>query len=300
MNLQRTPLRTPAWDSWDHRVAGLALGLGIAALVGPTGWRLAQWVWPTDEQGHGPVILAASAWLMWRAWPRLREQAAATVPQTAAAAALMALGLIVYALGRSQAVLLLEVGALLMVGTALVLGRWGLAGLRVLAFPLFFLLFMIPLPEALVAGVTAPLKAAVSLVATHLLQSADLPVARTGVMLTAGPYQLLVADACAGLNTLFTLEALGLLYLHLMGHVAWWRNVALAVLVLPISFAANVTRVITLVLVTLHWGDDVGQGYAHDFAGMTLFGVALVLMLATDGLLGAAARALRSVREARA
>lgn len=276
-------------DSRSTWVAALGLGAGIAALTAPTAWRLARWVWPSDEQGHGPVILAASAWLVWRAWPRLGQASPAGARESAAAAVLMLLGLALYAVGRSQAVLMMEVGALLLLGSALVLGRWGLGGLRILAFPLFFLLFMIPLPEALVAAVTAPLKAAVSMVATAVMQELALPVARSGVMITAGPYQLLVADACAGLNTLFTLEALGLLYLHLMGHAAWWRNVALAVLVMPIAFAANVMRVMTLVWVTLHFGDDVGQGYAHGFAGMTLFGVGLALMLAADGLLGVVA-----------
>lgn len=275
------------------------LSAGLAALVLPTGWRLAQWVWPTDEQGHGPVILGASAWLAWRAWPalgRLKESGGRSAD--AAAATLFVLALLVYALGRSQAVLMMEAGSLVMMAVALVLGHWGLAGVRVMAFPLFFLLFAIPLPEALVAAVTAPLKSAVSMAATALMQGAGLPVARMGVMISAGPYQLLVADACAGLNTLFTLEALGLLYLHVMGHAAWWRNLALAVLVLPISFAANVLRVITLVLVTLHFGDDVGQGYAHDFAGFTLFAAALLLLIGVDSLLGLGGRAVQRWRSA--
>lgn len=279
----------------------LTLALGAAALAVPTGWRLAQTVWPTDEQGHGPVILAASAWLLWRAWPKVKAAGPGDVPHwtrsaLATASALLALALIAYVLGRSQAVLLLEVGALVALGVALLLGRWGWGGLRAAAFPMFFLLFMIPLPEALVASVTAPLKAAVSMVATHAMQASGLPVARNGVMITAGPYQLLVADACAGLTTLFTLEALGLLYLHLRGHAAWWRNLALALLVVPIAFGANVLRVITLVLVTLHFGDAVGQGYAHDFAGFTLFGAALMLMLATDGLIGLARRGVLRLR----
>lgn len=278
-----------------------ALALGAAALAVPTGWRLAHTVWPTDEQGHGPVILAASAWLLWRAWPAVKAAGPLDVPawrapSLATASVLVALALVAYVLGRSQAVLLLEVGALVALGVALLLGRWGWGGLRAAAFPMFFLLFMIPLPEALVAAVTAPLKAAVSMVATDAMQAAGLPVARNGVMITAGPYQLLVADACAGLTTLFTLEALGLLYLHLRGHAAWWRNLTLALLVVPIAFGANVLRVITLVLVTLHFGDAAGQGYAHDFAGFTLFGAALMLMLATDGVIGLARRGVLRLR----
>jgi exosortase len=145
---------------------------------------------------------------------------------------------------------------------------------------------MIPLPEALVAAVTAPLKSAVSAVASSLLYHLGYPVGRSGVILTVGQYQLLVADACAGLNSMFTLEALGLLYMNLMGYTSVRRNVVLAILLVPIAFCANIVRVMILVLVTYHFGDEAGQGFVHGFAGMVLFMVALVLMLATDKLLG--------------
>ena len=105
---------------------------------------------------------------------------------------------------------------------------------------------------------------------------------RSGVLLTVGPYQLLVADACAGLNSMFTLEALGMLYMNIMGYTSFRRNLALAILIIPISFAANVVRVMILVLVTYHFGDEAGQGFVHGAAGMVLFAVALTFMLLTD------------------
>ena len=103
--------------------------------------------------------------------------------------------------------------------------------------------------------------------------------------LQIGQYQLLVADACAGLQTLLTLEALGLFYLNLVNHSSVYRNVILAILIVPISFSANVIRVIVLTLITYHFGDAAGQGFLHDFAGMVLFVSALVLILSVDGIL---------------
>jgi exosortase/archaeosortase family protein len=85
---------------------------------------------------------------------------------------------------------------------------------------------------------------------------------------------------------MFTLEALGLLYMNLMQYTAPARNIALAVLIIPISFVANVIRVMILVLVTYHFGDEAGQGFVHGFAGMVLFLVALTLILFTDKLIG--------------
>ena len=94
-----------------------------------------------------------------------------------------------------------------------------------------------------------------------------------------GQYKLLVADACAGLHTLFTLEALGLLYLNIVRHDSLFRNVTLAILIVPISFTANVFRVIVLTLITYHFGDEAGQGFLHGFAGMVLFLSALLLIM---------------------
>ena len=111
------------------------------------------------------------------------------------------------------------------------------------------------------------------------------PIARNGVVLQIGQYQLLVADACAGLQTLLTLEALGLFYLNVVRHTSAFRNVMLAILIIPISFAANVIRVTTLTLITYHFGNDAGQGFLHGFAGMVLFLSALILILAVDTLL---------------
>lgn len=106
-------------------------------------------------------------------------------------------------------------------------------------------------------------------------------------MITVGQYQLLVAEACAGLQTMFTLEALGLLYTHMMAYKSAVRSVLMAVLVVPVAFFANVVRVVILVLITYHLGDEVGQGFVHGFAGMVLFAVALVFIMSLDRVMGA-------------
>ena len=122
-------------------------------------------------------------------------------------------------------------------------------------------------------------------VAENVLYFFDYPIARTGVVLQIGQYQLLVADACAGMHTLISLEALGLLYLNLVRHDSLFRNITLAILIVPISFTANVIRVMVLTLVTFYYGDAAGQGFVHGFAGMVLFVVALTLIMSVDSAL---------------
>ena len=139
---------------------------------------------------------------------------------------------------------------------------------------------MVPLPGPLVNELTLPMKTAVSFVTDELLHRAGYPIARSGVLLQIGQYQLLVADACAGLQTLLTLESLGLFYLNLVRHSSALRNAGIALLILPISFAANVIRVMSLTLITFYFGDEAGQGFLHGFAGIVLFLSALMLILA--------------------
>jgi exosortase B len=158
----------------------------------------------------------------------------------------------------------------------------GTAALQTQWFALFFMLFMVPLPGVVVDMLTMPMKIAVSYVAEQLLYGAGYPIGRSGVVLQIGQYMLLVADACAGLHTLLTLEALGLLYLNLVRRDSAFRNIGLACLIVPISFTANVVRVMALTLITFHFGDAAGQGFLHQFAGMVLFLSALLLIIGFD------------------
>jgi exosortase B len=264
-------------------MASALLLMGFAALYLPSYLDLARRVWPTDEQGHGPIILALGLWLLYA--QRHALAALPVRPDKALGTGLLLIGALMYALGRTQGMLVFEVLSQHLVVIGLMLLFLGWRALRLVWFPLFFLLFVVPLPASVVMSVTAPLKAAVSAVAAKLLYSLGYPVARAGVMLSVGHYQLLVADACAGLNSMFTLEALGLLYMNLMHYTSVARNVTLALLIIPISFIANITRVLILVLVTYHFGDAAGQGFIHRFAGMVLFVAGLLLILLTDRLL---------------
>ncbi|MCH8854898.1 MAG: exosortase B [Proteobacteria bacterium] len=288
MSAQRLSSRLPA--GFDIPVA-VMLCAGYLFMFAPTFRDLAVTIWSRDEQGHGPIILMVVLWLVYRKHETLFQLP--THPSWVAGSLWFALGLFMYVLGRSQAVAMLEVGALIPISTALLLLFKGPAAVRLLWFPLFFLLFMVPLPATLVVALTTPLKSAVSAVASNLLYSLGYPVGRSGVVLTVGPYQLLVADACAGLNSMFTLEALGLLYMNIMNYQSAARNLLMALAIVPISFVANIVRVCILVLVTYHFGDEAGQGFVHGCAGLVLFIVALSLILTFDHGLLALGRRLK-------
>lgn len=268
----------PARSFW------LVVGAGWLTLAVPSFWDFMFGQWSAYSQGHELLLFAVVAWLMWRQWPAI-----GALPDRAPAWwawASLALGLAAYAFGRTQEFIRIEMLALWWISVSILLACKGWAGLRQTWFMWLFALFMIPIPFSVVLMLTAPLKEAVSALATVILGSVGYPVGRSGVVITAGQYQLLVAEACAGLHSMFILEAMGLLYSYLVNHQSWTRNALLAAFAVPVSFFANVIRVMILVVVTYHFGDAVGQGFIHNFAGIVLFAVALALIGMVDALLG--------------
>ena len=262
--------------------------LGLLVLYVPTYWVLAHGLWNSDDHAHGPIVLVVALYLVWqqRAVFMRDASAAPTRGEAATGWTLLTVGLLAYALGRSQDILLFEIGSQIPVILGALLITLGMRAARALWFALFFLLFMIPLPGFVVDAATGPLKQYISVITEQVLYAAGYPIARSGVMLTVGQYQLLVADACSGLHSMFSLSAMGLLYLYLMQHTSVARNVVIMAAILPIAFAANIVRVMVLVLVTYHLGDEAGQGFLHGFAGILLFVIGLLFLFVLDWVLG--------------
>jgi len=133
--------------------------------------------------------------------------------------------------------------------------------------------------------VTQPLKLIVSQAVAAALGGVGYPVARVGVTIYVAQYQLLVEDACAGLNSLISLTAIGLFYVYVMRNSNVRYSALLLALVVPIAILANCVRVAALVLLTYYFGDAVAQGFLHKFAGMVTFTSALLLIFLIDALL---------------
>ena len=244
-------------------LAWVPLLFGLLALYVPTYVDLAEVFWNTRDGSYGAVMFLLAGWLLWRQRDVLRETDRPA--NRTAGAVLLGIGLIAYALGRSQLFYQLEVASQLPVLFGLTLLFLDAAALRALALPLSLLLFVVPLPGSLADPLLLPLKELVSRVVDDTLHWMGYPIARNGVVLLIGPYSLLVADACSGLNSMVALSGIGLVYVHLCGHARRSLNAALLLSALPIAFLANVLRVMALVLVTYHGGDAAGAAF-HDAA----------------------------------
>jgi exosortase B len=256
---------------------------GFASMYLPVYWWAFNGIWQTDEQAHGLIVLVVTAVLVW-----LRRRALLAVElQPAPVAGWLALfvGLLLYLVGRALEVSILFLGSQIpvLLGALLIVGGW--PAIRALWFPLIYIAFMIPLPGTLVDALTGPLKQWVSVIAETLLYTAGYPIARDGVMLTIGQYQLLVADACSGLHSMFSLSALGVLYMYIVARASLLHNAVMLASILPVAFAANIVRVLILILVTYHLGDEAGQGFLHGAAGIVLMIAALLFLFVVDALL---------------
>ena len=267
---------------------------GLAAMYLPVYWWAGQTIWQSDDHAHGAIVLVVLVWLFWQ----LRGPLAGLPdePARGAGMAVFGAGLLMYLLGRMLEFSIFVFGSQILVLAGGLLLLKGRAALRLAWFPVFYAVFMIPLPGVLVDAVTGPLKQWISSLVELILYPLGYPIARNGVVITIGQYQMLVADACSGLHSMFSLTALGTLFMYITARKSRLHNALMLASILPIAFVANVIRVIILVLVTYHFGDEAGQGFLHGAAGMVLMLVALVIIMAFDALLAFAARRLAARR----
>jgi len=182
-------------------------------------------------------------------------------------------------------VLMIAIASQAFVVAAILLLMRGPAALRLAWFAVFYFVFMIPLPGTLIDSITGPLKQWISVIVVELLYRVGYPISRNGVVLEIGQYQMLVADACSGLHSMYSLSALGTLFMYIVRRKSAVHNAVMLASILPIAFVANIVRVIALVLITYYLGDEAGQGFLHGTAGMVLMMVALACFFALDWVL---------------
>ena len=277
----RTPGLPEAWPLW----------LGLVVLAVPTMFRLSDQSWSREFGAYGPIILATGGWLLWRQAGVLKAEGspgAAWLTWTVLAGAMAS-----YVFGRAYDFMPLEVGGVYLAGLAMLQSRFGLKAMKLVWFPLLYLAFVIPPPNTLLAQLTAPLKVFVSQVATDWLHGWGLPVAREGVTIFVAQYQLLVEDACSGMNSIVGLIAVSLLYIYLMRGSSWLYSLVLVMVVVPVAIVANILRIMVLVLLTYFYGNEVAQGFLHFTAGMFLFATALLFVFLIDRLMALAVARLR-------
>lgn len=265
---------------------------GVLACALPALILVGRDVWSTEQGAHGPIILLTGLWLLWReTGPLARAPLARLSPGQfiVGLVAIAVLGvLIVYCaiIGRLWLRWALTYGVLMVV-YGLFAGR---SNVRRAWFPLLYLGFLTPPSPALIVPLTRALKLGIAHAAAQFLAALGYDTASLGASLYVDSYELVVAAACAGLNSLTSLLAIGLLYAFLRHRAEPVFLLVLGIYALPIAILANFLRVVLLLLVTHYLGNDAAQGMLHDAAGLTTFSLALGGMVLLDLALVAIAR----------
>ncbi|MFO8006907.1 MAG: EpsI family protein, partial [Candidatus Brocadiia bacterium] len=242
-------------------------------------WMMIRWDQAGGYYSHGWLVLPISAYLLYR---RRKRIAACPVRACPWGLAVLVPALLVHVVASAWQVGFLSGFALLGALAGVVLTLLGPQMLRVVAFPLIFLLFMVPVPSVLIEKASFRLKLAAARLAVGFLDVAGLAAVREGSYVRIPTGTVVVDDVCSGLKYLIALTAFGALYAHI-SPLDRPRKALLFALSIPVAFVANVVRVILMLLVAYRWGpESVEQWYFHDLFGFALFTTAFLLLFTVE------------------
>jgi exosortase len=273
------------------RAAEWVLLATATAWLLPALYGLATRTWSTPQGAQGPIILLTGLWALRFEYNRARAKA---VPGNLGWTMLwFAAAVLLYVLARLVGMLSLACFAAWLGGVAALYGCVGRVVLRRLAFPLGYLLCLVPLPYAVEMALTGTLKTGVAYWSVSTLAALGWDVAYSGSLLYVDQFELLVEAACAGLNSIFSLTAIGLFYIFWQRRRRWHEALVLALAIVPLAILANIVRVILLIAL-VHWrGAQVLETAAHPAAGFLMFAISLALLVALDRALPRRARKRR-------
>ncbi len=266
-------------QAWRWIAAFVAVA---AAAYGPILLEMGRDWARDDNYSHGFLVPLVSAYFLWRRRGRLVRLA----PRPAnAGLVLLLLGLAALVLGEIGAEQFTKRLSFLVVvaGGVVFLGGW--RWLRAVAFPYAYLFFMVPLPYIVYDAVAFPLKLFAARVATGLVANLGIPIFAEGNVIYLESTTLQVADACSGIRSLVSLLALAAAFAYVT-QPAGWRRWLLFLAAVPIAIATNVGRIVGTAVLADRYGAKVAMGFFHEFAGVVVFGAALLLLFALGAVVG--------------
>lgn len=261
--------RTPVWQTC------ILLAL-VVWLYSPVLARLAGQWWSDPNFSHGFLVPIFSCFMLWQ--DRTRLQAIRSAPSWWGLPVVL-FSLCTLLLGVFGAELFLSRTSLLLLITGMVLFMRGWQTLRAVAFPLAFLILMIPIPNIVFNQITLPLQILASKLSAWLLPLLGVPVLREGNVINLPAMPLEVADACSGIRSLLSLTTLAIMYGYLMERRISIRF-ALALAAIPIAVIANGLRIVGTGLLVQYWDPDKAEGFFHSFSGWLIFVVSLAMLFA--------------------
>ncbi len=269
----------------DFGAGRIVLWGGLALLCALTYFSIGQHLygdWINDPNySHGLLVPLISAYFIWQKRANLKQM---PVNPSNAGLFLILLALIILIAGvaaqeyytkRSSFIFLLA-------GTIVFILGW--QWLKALLLPVGFLFFMIPLPYILYDAIAFPLKLFVAKFSVIALKLMNVIVLREGNIIMFPHTTLEVADACSGLRSLMSLLCLGVA-LAVVSQKKKSAMFLLVALTVPIAVLTNMIRVIGTGFLAQYYGAAAAEGFFHEFAGMGVFILAMVLLFVSSGVI---------------
>jgi exosortase len=257
----------------------------VASAIVVTYWSVIRGLidaWSTDDNySHGFFIVPLAVYF---AWERRQRLALTPLRPSAAGLVLVAGSLMMLVAGILGAELFLSRVSLVGMIAGAILYLYGWPRLRVVLFPLAFMLLMIPLPALIFNKIAFPLQLVASHVGEYGVRAANIPILREGNVLILANATLEVAEACSGIRSLISLITLGIVFGYFADSRAWVRT-AIALSAIPVAILANGLRVASAGWAAHYMGQAGVEGLFHEFSGWVVFVVAFLMMLALQRLL---------------
>lgn len=249
----------------------------LATLYSPTFiWLVRSWL-SNPYYGHGFLIPLVSGFFVWRNRGQLKR-----AKPSHAGVMVLILGLSVYVAGFALRMHFLLALSLLIVLTGLSLYFFSGKATRSLMFPVWFLIFMIPLP--FLNEIDYRLQSFSARVSAAIVKAIGIPVSVTGAEISLENSSFVIGLPCSGMNTLISLLALAAVFGYVLTGPLYKKGI-LFMLALPIAILANAFRIVLLLLVADHFGTEAATGFFHGFSSLLLFLVAFLLLVLLSRLL---------------
>jgi exosortase len=238
--------------------------------------------WSTDDNySHGFFIIPLAVYF---AWERRAALAGAPMRPSPSGLVVAAGSLVLLVAGLLGAELFLSRVSIVGVITGAVLFLFGWPMLRIVAFPLAFMLLMIPLPAIIFNQIAFPLQLIASQFGESVIRAVNIPVLREGNVLVLANITLEVAEACSGIRSLISLLTLAIIFGYI-GDSRNWARVLIAVSAVPVAVIANGARVAGTGVAAHYYGSAAAEGFFHEFSGWLVFIAAFAMMLVIHRLL---------------
>jgi exosortase len=232
------------------------------------------WLYHSDNS-HGILVPLVSAYFIWQKKGQLKLS---KISNSNWGSIILILSLGLYLLSYAGRIDVISRAMIVSSLIGLVISTLGKAFFGLLAFPLLFLFFMVPIPDSILGLVAFPLQLFATKVSTFFLQVFSVPAYREGNMLYFAQTQLEVAEACSGIRSIMSFGMLSFIFAYMMNKI-WWKRIVLVLSTIPLALFANIVRVTGTGILAHFFGDKVARGFLHEFSGLAVFAFGFVLLL---------------------